>query len=46
MTNPLRAETVNKRIGEPIEDARILTAPVTRRGFITKGMAEIGRAHV
>lgn len=42
LTNPLRPETVNKRIGEPVEDARILTAPLTRRGFITKGMAVVG----
>ena len=42
MPNLLRPETVNKRIGEPVEDARILTAPVTRRGFITKGMAVVG----
>lgn len=42
MQNPLRPETVNKRIAEPVEDARILTAPVTRRGFITRGMAVVG----
>lgn len=35
-------ETVNKRIAEPVEDARVLTAPLTRRGFITRGMAVVG----
>ena len=42
MPHLLRPETVNKRIDEPVEDARILTAPITRRGFITKGMAVVG----
>jgi uncharacterized protein (DUF1501 family) len=37
-----RTESVNTHMNEPRESARGLLAPLTRRGFVTKGMAFVG----
>src|SRR5436190_23395350 len=39
-------ESVNARVDEPFESSRLLRAPLSRRGFVTKGMAVVGLGSV
>lgn len=39
-------ESVNIRVDEPIEDARLLAGPLSRRGFVSKGIAVVGLGSV
>jgi hypothetical protein len=42
MALSLRPESVHERVAEPVESAAGLERPLSRRGFVTKGMAIVG----